>query len=145
MGTQSLKQLRLDSNNNGPVGPQCGGHYGEGCFRRFWESLGRAVATFGFLEEALGKAIFSFTATEPHDPSQIGAAFEKWLPRLERTLIDSLGNLIGEYEKAVREHPNAPVEDLDYLIWRLREALRIRNVLCHGSWQEPDSVLSNAT
>ena len=91
------------------------------------------------------RQFFSFTATEPHDRSQIDAAFEKWLPRLERALIDSLGNLIGEYEKAVREHPNAPVEDLDYLIWRLREALRIRNVLCHGSWQEPDSVLSNAT
>ena len=25
----------------------------------FWESLGRTVATFGFLEEVLGKAIFA--------------------------------------------------------------------------------------
>lgn len=29
----------------------------------FWEALGRTVATFGFLEEVLGKAIFAFTAT----------------------------------------------------------------------------------
>jgi hypothetical protein len=32
----------------------------------FWESLGRTVATFGFLEEVLGKAIFAFSATTPH-------------------------------------------------------------------------------
>jgi hypothetical protein len=30
----------------------------------FWENLGRTVATFGFLEEVLGKAIFAFTATK---------------------------------------------------------------------------------
>lgn len=29
----------------------------------FWGALGRVVATFGFLEQTLGKAIFSFTAT----------------------------------------------------------------------------------
>jgi hypothetical protein len=29
----------------------------------FWESLGRAAATFGFLEDALCKAIFALTAT----------------------------------------------------------------------------------
>lgn len=33
----------------------------------FWESLGRAVATFGFLEEILGKAIFAFTATRVYN------------------------------------------------------------------------------
>ena len=29
----------------------------------FWEALGRSVATFGFLEEVLLKAIFALTAT----------------------------------------------------------------------------------
>jgi len=29
----------------------------------FWENLGRTIATFGFLEEVLGKAIFVFSAT----------------------------------------------------------------------------------
>ena len=37
----------------------------------FWECLGRAVATFGFLEEVLGKAIFSFTATREIPDDQI--------------------------------------------------------------------------
>jgi hypothetical protein len=42
----------------------------------FWETLGRTIATFGFLEEVLGKAIFAFTATTRHQESEIDAAFE---------------------------------------------------------------------
>ena len=106
---------------------------------RFWESLGRAVGTFGFLEEILGKAIFALSATKPYDPAEIDVAYEKWPRRLERALTDPLGGLIGEYEKVVGEHPDAATEDLDFLVCRLREASRIRNVLCHGSWQAPDS------
>ena len=106
---------------------------------RFWESLGRAVGTFGFLEEILGKAIFALSATKPYDPAELDAAYEKWLRRLERALTDPLGGLIGEYVKVVGEHPDATTEELDYLVCRLREASRIRNALCHGSWQAPDS------
>lgn len=40
----------------------------------FWEALGRAVATFGFLEEALGKAIFVFTGTRPIGRDQLDEA-----------------------------------------------------------------------
>jgi hypothetical protein len=43
----------------------------------FWEALGRAVATFGFLEEVLGKAIFSFTATGRIPEEKIEEEFEK--------------------------------------------------------------------
>ena len=107
--------------------------------RLFWESLGRVVATFGFLEEVLGKAIFSFTATKPYSASEIEAAFEKWLPKLKRALSDPLGKLINEYEKAVREHPKASYKDLDDLLLVLRKSSRIRNVLCHGSWRAPNS------
>lgn len=107
--------------------------------RIFWESLGRVVATFGFLEEVLGKAIFSFTATRPYSMDEIEAAFEKWLPKLERALSDPLGKLINEYEKAVRDHPKANFEDFENLLFQLRESARIRNVLCHGSWRVPNS------
>ena len=87
----------------------------------------------------LGKAIFALSATKPYDPAEIDAAYEKWVSRLERALTDPLSNLIEDYEKTVRERPEATIEDLDYLVGRLREASRIRNVLCHGSWQAPDS------
>jgi len=105
----------------------------------FWEALGRAVGTFGFLEKILGKAIFAFTATRSYtDDAELRRAYEEWLPQLERALADPLGNLIDEYGKAVREHPAATIENLDDLLAQLREASVIRNVLCHGSWRSPD-------
>ncbi len=104
----------------------------------FWESLGRAVATFGFLEEILGKAIFSFTATRPFKEAEIQQAYTDWLLKLERALIDPLGNLIDAYGKAVRENPDAIIDNLDGLLCDLRKASQIRNILCHGSWRKPD-------
>jgi len=105
----------------------------------FWEALGRVVATFGFLEETLGKAIFSFTATRPYPDTEIQAAYEKWLPTLQRALSDPLGGLIDSFGKAVRENPNATISDLEELLDDLRKASAMRNVLCHGSWnRRPD-------
>lgn len=107
---------------------------------KFWEALGRSVATFGFLEETLGKAIFSFTATRPYREEEIQQAYAEWLPKLEHALTDQLGNLINKYGKAVREHPSATISNLDELLDDLREASKIRNVLCHGSWRAPDAA-----
>lgn len=104
----------------------------------FWERLGRTVATYGFLEEILGKAIFSFTGTRHYEQAEVDAAFAKWLPTLERALTNPLGSLIDQYGKAVRDHPEAVIEDLDELLGHLRKAARLRNVLCHGSWSPPD-------
>lgn len=69
----------------------------------FWQALGRAVATFGFLEETLGKAIFSFTAMRSYSEEDINEAYRVWLKTLERALSDPLGNLIDGYRKAVRD------------------------------------------
>jgi hypothetical protein len=106
----------------------------------FWEALGRAIATCGFLEEALGKAIFAFTGTRQIAEDQAQAEYEKWLPTLERALSDPLGGLIDSYGKAVRSNASATVINLDGLLNNLREAAAIRNVLCHGSWNNiPDA------
>ena len=103
----------------------------------FWEGLGRAVATFGFLEEILAKAIFAFTATRPYDEAELQQAYDAWLPKLERALMDPLGNLIDAYERAVRDHPAATIANLDHLLGDLRKASEMRNILCHGSWGLP--------
>lgn len=105
----------------------------------FWESLGRTVATFGFLEETLGKAIFALTATRRYDEAEAERAFAEWLPKLEQALIDPLGKLIDAYEKAMRQHQDASCAHLDDLLAKLRAAAELRNVLCHGSWRSPRS------
>ena len=104
----------------------------------FWESLGRAVATFGFLEEVLGKAIFSFTATRPYQEAEIQQAYVEWLPKLKRALSDPLWGLVDEYERSVQNYPHALVPNLDELLKSLRKASKIRNVLCHASWGVPN-------
>ncbi len=104
----------------------------------FWEALGRTIATFGFLEETLGKAIFSFTATRQFPEDELEAEFEKWQPTLEKALSDPLGGLIDSYGKAVRPNSSATISNLDELLEDLRAASTLRNVLCHGSWRTPD-------
>lgn len=104
----------------------------------FWEALGRAVATFGFLEEVLGKAIFALTGTRQYAASEVNDAYAKWLPTLKGALSNPLGNLIDVYEKSVRDHPYSTTANIDELLTDLRKASVYRNALCHGSWQTPN-------
>jgi len=110
-------------------------HLHEGCF---WESLGRVVATYGYLEEVLGIAILMFTGTRKYNEEDVRTAFEKWIPQLEHALYDPLGQLIPSYKKAVEEHPDAAIANLNELIEDLKKAKQMRNILCHGSWRRPD-------
>ena len=105
----------------------------------FWEHLGRAIASFGFLEEVLGKAIFAFTATQRYSDNEIDAAYEAWLPKLERALTDQLVNRAEAYGKATRDNPDTSTENVSDLVDSIRDAAVLRNVLCHGSWQTPDA------
>ena len=106
----------------------------------FWEALGRTVATFGFLEETIAKAIFAFTGTRDVPAQEIEAEFEKWLSTLQKALSDPLGGLIDTYGKAARQHPNTTITNLQDLLDDLRRAAELRNALCHGSWRIPDSA-----
>jgi hypothetical protein len=104
----------------------------------FWEHLGRTIASFGFLEETLGKAIFAFTATRNYNEHEIEDAYEVWQKKLERALTGQLVNLAEEYCKATRDNPNTTTETVSDLVKEIKEAAKIRNVLCHGSWRPPE-------
>jgi hypothetical protein len=108
---------------------------------QFWEHLGRAIASFGFLEDMLKKAIFAFTATREYSEEEAKAAFDEWLRKLERTLSDTLCTLAKSYGKAVHEHQDSSVlqiDQVDILVDDIVNASKIRNVLCHGMWGLPD-------
>lgn len=106
---------------------------------QFWEQLGRTIATYGFLEEVLGKSIFAFTATRNYSPDEIDAAYQAWLPQLERALTDQLWNLAESYGKAARDNPATTTNNVDELVEDIKKATAIRNVLCHGSWRSPNA------
>lgn len=106
----------------------------------FWENLGRAVATFGFLEKVLGKAILVFIGTRHYNTSeeleiQLDALFQT----LDIALTGQLGALIDKYESAVKRHQESPVDNIADLLQDLRKAAKLRNIICHGSWGDPDS------
>lgn len=82
----------------------------------FWEHLGRTIATFGFLEDVLGKGIFAYTATRQCPEDELQAAYEAWIPRLKLALRASGSNLVEMYGKEVRSYPESTTEDITGLI-----------------------------
>ena len=106
---------------------------------QFWEQLGRTIATYGFLEEVLGKAIFAFTATRNYSLGEIDSAYQAWLSQLKRALTDQLWRLAESFGKAARDNPATTTENIDELVEGIKKAAAIRNVLCHGSWPTPNA------
>ena len=104
----------------------------------FWESLGRAVATFGFLEFILKRAIFALTATRQYEEAEIEQAYNNWIRSLESVFTAPLGSLIDSYGRAVRDHPDKIISNLDDLLNDLKKISEMRNVLCHGCWELPN-------
>jgi len=105
----------------------------------FWEHLGRAVASFGFLEDTLRRAIIAFTGTRPVPPDQAENAVKEWSGQLERILTMQLWSLAKEFEEAANSNPNTTTENIDELVAAIKEASVLRNALCHGSWMVPDN------
>lgn len=108
---------------------------------QFWESLGRTIATFGFLEEVLGKAIFALTATRQYQSVEDAYdAYEKWLPQLEKALTDTLYHLVERYKASFCAHSVSADLEISQLESEIKKAADLRNVLCHGSWGVPDTM-----
>jgi hypothetical protein len=87
----------------------------------------------------LGKAIFAFTATRRYSAEEIDAAYQAWLPELERAVTDQLCNLAETYGKAAKANHAKTTENVGELVEDIKNAAVIRNVLCHGSWRTPDA------
>lgn len=102
----------------------------------FWTELGRAVATFTFLEDTLARAHFALTATRRYDDfEQANAAYSQWMKQLEQSLTDSLNPLTDKIEKAFEGDNRVPPDIGASIVARLRELRVWRNALCHGTWE----------
>lgn len=94
-------------------------------------AIGHAVSGFGFLEEALKRAIFSLTRQGLGEDAD-DAALHRWLKRMEDIADDSLGTLIDSFIAAMRRTRAGATDDLSA---RLRKLRNQRNLLCHASWR----------
>ena len=94
-------------------------------------AIGHAVSAFGFLEEALKRAIFSLTRQQlGQDVTE--AALQAWLHRIEEIADDTLGTLIDSFSAAMKQ---ARIEGRETLSDDLRQLRLMRNLLCHASWR----------
>ena len=105
----------------------------------FWERLGRAIGSFGFLEDTLKKAYFSFTVTTPVAPEVAERSVERWGKSLEKIVTMQLWNLAHEFEAAATANPSNSTENIGELVADIKKAAELRNILCHGSWMLPDN------
>lgn len=107
----------------------------------FWESLGRTVATFGVLEETLGKAVFSLTVGQYYArEEEAHAAYQMWLQDLQQGPGEPLVNLADSYAQMALGHPDSEPEAVEQLVADIRRFAALRKVLCHGAWQTADEA-----
>lgn len=109
----------------------------------FWAELGQPIATFGFLEDHIKRALFALSGTRPIKAgADVSAEVDKWSERLETQLSDVLGSLVPKlYDELNLDNRIDETFKIE-LISRLRDAKDIRNILCHASWGRPDSNAS---
>ena len=94
-------------------------------------AIGHAVSAFGFLEEALKRAIFSLTRKDLGE-EVTEKAMQKWLRRMEDIADDTLGTLIDSFLAALRKDRVADRQELAGVLGEIRMQ---RNLLCHASWR----------
>ena len=111
--------------------------------RKFWEELGRCIATFGCLEYVLFRAYFLFTGNkvypvETHTVEEMKEKIRERDSEVGKALSGTLWWLTIKFEKAIRDYPNAKTDGLEELLDHLKEVVDIRNMLCHAFWPSPD-------
>ena len=100
----------------------------------FWEELGRTVATFGFLELIIAKALFPLTGSMEQERELTEEDFQAWIKQLQDALSVSIGRLAPMLETAFQEDSRISQEEKSDIIFKLEQLKQWRNILCYAAW-----------
>lgn len=95
-------------------------------------ALGQCVASFGWLEEIIKRAIYALDRARLAD-DLTEEELQTWLTHIGAIADDSMGTLIEQLDAAMRRHPG--LRDRNRITDRLGEIRLHRNLLCHASWR----------
>ena len=111
----------------------------------FWKELGRTVATFGFLENFMRRALFATVWSRRCNFSSVEEAKAKVRETEEksrRSLTASFHRLIEELAQELQGDPRFPQEESAEIVRQLKDIKLYRNVICHAAWVNFDSNCS---
>lgn len=102
----------------------------------FWIALGRAVASFGFLEWTIKGAVLALTGDRlaPNDDVEIQEALSAWGKQLMRASTATLVPLTKAFEAAAAGHGRANIVYVAELVRDINAVADLRNAICHASW-----------
>lgn len=98
----------------------------------FAAALGQIIASFGWLEEVLKRALYSLDRARLADDLS-DADLGRWLRHMEDIADDSMGTLVEQLDAALRRAPG--IADRVAINDRLTAIKARRNLLCHASWR----------
>ena len=101
----------------------------------FWEELGRTVATFGMLEDTLGKALFTATAQKQvSEGKELEREMAAWGAKVISGFSDTLGGLTKNIKVAWKQDGGGLSAEHAKVLKEIEELAKERNRLCHGAW-----------
>ena len=103
---------------------------------KFWEELGRTVATFGLLETIIAKTIFLLEGTAEPERELTEEDFLVWKKKLEKALSGTIGSLLTMLREVFEKDSRISSEEGNYVISNLEKLKPWRNILCHCAWIE---------
>ena len=104
---------------------------------QLWEQIGRAVATFGMLEDLLPRALYIITGYQRVDETEdTNQQVEEWCARLIKSMSDTLGGLALSLKAAWKERDGVLQPENAKLVQEIQVLTKLRNRVCHATYQD---------
>lgn len=106
------------------------------------EEIGRTIATFGFLEYVIKRAILELSKpTKSINDSD----YKEWERSLELTATTAMAKLTGKLGEVLEPDSRLSQVRVTRIVEVIKEKADLHNALCHGTWIQYDPASGDAT